>query len=56
VPLQAKTLGALDRLPVSDDPIRFPNVRGRRIDFRTFGASTGGPAQLKAAIEPVRGL
>jgi len=28
VPLQAKALEALDRLPMSDNPILFPNMRG----------------------------
>jgi hypothetical protein len=37
VPLQAKALEALDRLPVSDNPILFPNTRGGRIDFRILG-------------------
>jgi len=34
VPLQAKALEALDRLPPSKNPILFPNMRGGRIDFR----------------------
>ena len=37
VPLQAKALEALDRLPASVNPILFPNARGGRIDFRIFG-------------------
>jgi integrase len=56
VPLQAKALEALDRLPASDNPILFPNMRGGRIDFRIFGRKHWRPAQLKAGIEPVRGL
>jgi integrase len=56
VPLQAKALEALDRLPVSDNPILFPNMRGGRIDFRIFGRKHWRPAQIKAGIEPVRGL
>ena len=56
VPLQAKALEALDRLPVSVNPILFPNMRGGRIDFRIFGRKHWRPAQIKAGIEPVRGL
>jgi integrase len=56
VPLQAKALEALDRLPASDNPILFPNMRGGRIDFRIFGRKHWRPAQTKAGIEPVRGL
>ena len=37
VPLQAKAVEALDRLPASVNPILFPNARGGRIDFRIFG-------------------
>ena len=56
VPLQAKALEALDRLPASDNPILFPNMRGGRIDFRIFGRKHWRPAQSRAGIEPVRGL
>jgi len=56
VPLQAKALEALDRLPASDNPILFPNMRGGRIDFRIFGRKHWRPAQIKAGTEPVRGL
>jgi integrase len=56
VPLQAKALEALDRLPASDNPILFPNARGGRIDFRIFGRKHWRPAQSKAGIDPVRGL
>jgi integrase len=56
VPLQAKALEALDRLPASDIPILFPNMRGGRIDFRIFGRKHWRPAQIKAGIDPVRGL
>jgi integrase len=56
VPLQAKALEALDRLPASDNPILFPNVRGGRIDFRIFGRKHWRPAQAKAGIDPTRGL
>jgi integrase len=56
VPLQAKALDALDRLPASDNPILFQNIRGGRIDFRIFGRKHWRPAQSKAGIDPVRGL
>src|SRR6266542_3364513 len=56
VPLQARALEALDRLPMSHNPILFPNMRGGRIDFRIFGRKHWRPAQIKAGIEPVRGL
>ena len=56
VPPQAKALDALDRLPASDNPILFPNMRGGRIDFRIFGRKHWRPAQLRAGVEPVRGL
>jgi integrase len=56
VPLQAKALEALDRLPGSNNPILFPNMRGGRIDFRIFGRKHWRPAQSKAGIDPCRGL
>ena len=56
VPLQAKALEALDRLPASDNPILFPNMRGGRIDFRILGRKHWRPAQIKVGIDPVRGL
>jgi integrase len=56
VPLQAKALEALDRLPASGNPILFPNMRGGRIDFRIFGRRHWRPAQIKAGIDPIRGL
>jgi integrase len=55
VPLQAIALEALDRLPPSENPILFPNSRGSRIDFRSFGRRWK-PAQAKAGIEPLRHL
>jgi hypothetical protein len=56
VPLQAKALEALDRLPRSENPILFPNARGGRIDFRSFGRRHWKPAQAAARIEPIRDL
>lgn len=56
VPLQAKALEALDHLPPAEDEILFPNARGGRIDFRSFGRGQWKPAQQRAGIEPLRGL
>jgi len=56
VPLQAKALDALDALPPSNNPILFPNSRGGRIDFRSFGRRHWKPAQRAAGIEPPRDL
>jgi integrase len=56
VPLQGKALLALDRLPASENPILFPNMRGGRIDFRVFGRKHWKPAQIAAGIDPLRGL
>jgi hypothetical protein len=55
-PLQAKALEALDRLPPSENQILFPNARGGRIDFRSYGRRHWKPAQKAAAIEPLRDL
>jgi len=56
VPLQAKAVEALERLPASVNPILFPNARGGRIDFRVFGRRHWRPAQIAAGVEPIRGL
>jgi integrase len=56
VPLQAIALEALDRLPSSENPILFPNVRGGRIDFRSFGRRHWKPAQTAAGVQPLRHL
>jgi integrase len=56
VPLQAKALEALDRLPPSENSLLFPNSRGSYIDFRSFGRRDWKPAQTKAGIEPLRHL
>jgi hypothetical protein len=56
VPLQVMALDALHRLPPSKNPILFPNSRGGRIDFRSFGRRHWKPAQMKAGIEPLRHL
>ena len=51
VPLQAKAVEALDRLPGSDSQILFPNARGGRIDFRVFGRRHWKSAQQAAGID-----
>jgi integrase len=56
VPLQAKALEALDRLPHSESEILFPNARGGRVDFRSFGRRHWKPAQRAAGVEPLRDL
>jgi hypothetical protein len=56
VPLQAKAVEALGRLPHSESEILFRNARGRRIDFRSFGRRHWKPAQTTAGIEPLRDL
>src|ERR671911_2082674 len=56
VPLQAKALEALERLPADENPILFSNSRSGRIDFRSFGRRHWKPAQRRAGIEPLRGL
>jgi integrase len=56
VPLQAKAREALDRLPRSENEILFPNARGGRIDFRSFGRRHWKPAQRAAGVEPLRDL
>jgi integrase len=56
VPLQAKAVEALDRLPASVNPILFPNARGGRIDFRVFGRRHWRPAQIAAGVASIRGL
>ncbi len=56
VPLQAIALDALDRLAPSENPILFPNSRGGRIDFRSFGRHHWKPAQTIVGIQPLRHL
>ena len=55
-PLQARALEALARLPRPENGILFPNLRGGRIDFRSFGRRHWKPAQRAAGIEPSRDL
>jgi integrase len=56
VPLQAKALEALDRLPPSENQILFPNAHSGRIDFRSYGRRHWKPAQKAAGVEPLRDL
>lgn len=56
VPLQAKALDTLGRLPGTENEILFPNARGGRIDFRSFGRRHWDSAQRAAGIEPPRDL
>ena len=56
VPLQAKALEALDGLAPPGNETLFPNARGGRIDFRSFGRRHWKPAQQRAGIVPLRGL
>ena len=56
MPLQARALEALARLPRPENGILFPNLRGGRIDFRSFGRRHWKPAQRAAGIEPSRDL
>src|SRR6266511_1625435 len=51
-----KRLEALARLPRPENGILFPNMRGGRIDFRSFGRRHWKPAQRAAGIEPLRDL
>jgi integrase len=44
------------RRPPAENAILFPNLRGGRIDFRSFGRRHWKPAQRRAGIEPLRGL
>jgi integrase len=54
VPLQAKALEALGRLPHSESEILFPNARGRRIDFRSFGRRQCTPTRRSRSAPAYR--
>jgi integrase len=55
VPLQARAVDALERLPTSEDsPLLFPGERGGYLDVHNFRPHQWRPAQLAAGIDPVR--
>ena len=54
VPLQARALGALERLPVNDSPLVFPGERGGYLDIHHFRPHQWRPAQRAAGIDPLR--
>jgi len=56
VPLQARALQALERLPTTRSPLLFPGVRGSHLDLHNFRPHQWHPAQQAAGIEPHRRL
>jgi integrase len=55
VPLQAKALEALKRLPANPNtPLVFPNARGGYIDLHNFRQRHWRPALRAAGIQPLR--
>jgi integrase len=54
VPLQARALDALERLPANDSPLVFPGERGGYLDIHHFRPFQWRPAQRAAGIEPLR--
>lgn len=52
----AIALEALARLPASEGPLLFANLRGGHIDFRSFGRRHWKPAQVAAGVDPLRHL
>src|SRR5438067_5014443 len=54
VPLQARALEALDRLPDNDSPLVFPGERGGYLDIHHFRPYQWRPAQKTAGIPPLR--
>ena len=55
VPLQARALDALERLPADGDSLLvFPGERGGYLDLHHFRPGQWRPAQLAAGIDPLR--
>jgi integrase len=54
VPLQARALAALDRLPRNGSPLVFPSVGGGYFDLHNFRNRYWQPAQEAAKIDPRR--
>ncbi len=55
VPLQARALDALERLPANEEsPLVFPGERGGYLDVHHFRPYQWRPAQLTAGIDPLR--
>jgi integrase len=55
VPLQARALHALERLPANkESPLLFPGERGGYLDVHHFRPYQWRPAQVAAGISPLR--
>jgi len=54
VPLQARALDALDRLPDNDSPLVLPGERGGYLDIHHFRPYQWRPAQNMVGISPPR--
>jgi integrase len=53
-PLQARALGALDRINGNGSPLLFPGERGGYLDIHHFRPYQWRPAQKSAGINPIR--
>ena len=55
MPLQARALDALERLPADGDSLLlFPGERGGYLDLHNFRTREWKPAQLAVGISPLR--